>query len=461
MENFDLAINNGLVVNSTHKAFANLGVKDGKISILSDEPISAKHVIDAKGKWVIPGVVDTHVHFALRQGQGEDGVLSEDDYETGPIASAVGGVTTFVDYAICPQKMKLKSFLDERINLADNGSCIDYSFHCGITNTSPEVLEEIPGIVEMGIPSFKFFMTYKKWGFAVDLGFLWGVFNTLKELNGIACLHCEQDDIIEYLRNKYKDERSMEYFGSTRPDFSEEITVAEAAILAREAGSRLHIVHLTTEKALNVIRKAKAEGVKIRTETCPQYLFCSEEDFKREDGYLYTMTPPLRAKSNSEALWKGLLDGSIGILTSDHNAFGKAVKEKLSDWMTVPPGLGGSEMNLTFLHSEGVVKRNMTPERMVELLSTGPAEEFGVAGKGRLEVGYDADLVIFNPDRTKRVTFSDLATPGGFTIYEGTEMQGWPEMTISRGEVIVEDRKFIGKTGRGHFIKRNIDPTKN
>ena len=459
MENYDLAINNGLVINSTHKEHANLGVKDGKITIISKEPISAKNEIDAKGKWVIPGVVDTHVHFALKQGQGDTAVMTEDDYETGPIASAVGGVTTFVDYAICPQDRNPKSFLKERIEMADKGSCIDFGFHCGITNSSPESLKEIQGVVEMGIPSFKFFMTYKKWGFAVDMGFLWGVFNILKELNGTACIHCEQDEIIEFLKVKYKNEKSMEYFGLTRPDFTEEISVAELAILAREAGSRLHVVHLTTEKALNVIRNAKAHGVRIRTETCPHYLFYSDEVFKRKDGYLYTMTPPLRPKGNSEALWKGLMDGSIQILTSDHNALGKEIKLKHPGWLDVPPGLGGSEMNLAFLHSEGVVKRKMTPEKMVDLLSSAPAEEFGVIGKGRLEVGYDADMVVFNPDETKEIKFNELATPGGFSIYEGVKMQGWPEMTISRGEVIVKNRKFVGKTGRGKFIKRSIDPS--
>ena len=460
MNTYDLAVNNGLIVNSTHKEVANLGVKDGKIAIISKEPIPAKTEVDAKGKWVIPGVVDTHVHFALKQGQGDSAVMTEDDYETGPIASAVGGVTTFVDYAICPQDRTLKSFLNERIEMANKGSCIDFGFHSGITNSSLETLKEVQGVVEMGIPSFKFFMTYRKWGFAVGMGFLWEVFKLLKQFNGTACIHCEQDEIIEFLTNEFKDEKSMEYFGLSRPDFSEEISVAELAILAREAGSRLHVVHLTTEKALNVIRNAKAQGVRIRTETCPHYLFYSDEVYKREDGYLYTMTPPLRPKGNSEALWKGLMDGSIQILTSDHNALGKELKKSHPGWMNVPPGLGGSEMSLTFLHSEGVVKRKMTPEKMVDLLSSAPAEEFGVTGKGRLEVGYDADMVVFNPSEVKEIKHNELATPGGFSIYEGVKMQGWPEMTISRGEIIVKNRKFIGKTGRGHFIKRSIDPTK-
>lgn len=459
MTTYDLAVNNGLVVNATHKELANIGVQDGKIVTISQEPLAGKETIDAKGKWVIPGVVDTHIHFALKQGQGDSAVMTEDDYTSGPIASAVGGVTTFVDYAICPQNRTLKDFLQERMALAEKGSCIDYSFHGGITNSSPAALKEIKPVIDMGVPSFKFFMTYRKWGFAVGMGFLLEVFKLLKEYNGVPCIHCEQDEIIEFLREIYKDEKSMDYFGLSRPDFSEEISIAELVILARETGSRLHVVHLSTEKGLNVIRDAKRKGIRVRTETCPHYLFYNDEVFKREDGYLYTMTPPLRPKGNNEALWQGLLDGSIQILTSDHNALGKNIKLAHPHWLDVPPGLGGSEMNLTFLHSEGVVKRGMTPEKMVDLLATAPAGEFGVVGKGKLEVGYDADMVVFNPNEERTVSFKDLATPGGFTIYEGVKMKGWPEMTISRGEVIVKERKFIGKTGRGRFIKRSIDPT--
>ena len=457
MENLDLVINNGLVINSRHKEFVNLGVRDGKISLITTEKLSGAKKIDAEGKWVIPGAIDTHVHYALKQGQGEDAVMTEDDYESGPIASAVGGITTFIDYAICPQKGKLKTFLDERIDLASKGSCIDFSFHCGITNASPESLNQMPGVIEMGIPSFKFFVTYKKWGFAVDLGFLWGAFNLLNELNGVACIHCEQDDIIEFLRATHAAETDMALFGATRPDFTEEIAVAELVILAREAGSRLHVVHLTTQKALNVIKEAQSRGLKIRTETCPHYLYYSDGVYKQDDGYLYTMTPPLRPKGNSDALWEGLKDGSIGIFASDHNALGLGVKNRNPEWLNVAPGLGGSELILTFLHSEGVVKRKMSPEKMVELLSSSPAAEFGVPNKGKLELGYDADIVVFDPNKIREIKHSELATPGGFSIYEGLKMQGWPEITISRGEVIVQDRKFVGNTGRGKYIPRKID----
>lgn len=459
MSQLDLAINNGLVINADGRAGANVGIRDGRIVTISATPLTATRTIDATDKWVLPGVIDPHVHFALRQGQGDDAVETEDDYESGPAAAAVGGVTMFIDFAIAPRTDDPRLFIEERIALADAGSCIDYSFHAGITNPDPAVIGQFGQIVEMGIPSFKFFVTYRKWGFAVDLGFLLEAFETLRELNGVACVHAEQDEILEYLRTKHADEPGLIYHSRTRPDFSEEIAVYELVALARETNSRLYIVHLTAKKALDVIRDAQAQGIAVRTETCPHYLAFTDEVYTEPNGILYTMTPPLRPPGNREALWQGLVDGSISVVSSDHNALGRQVKERRPHWLDVPPGIAGSEMLLTFLHSEGVAIDRLSPERMVELLSAQPAALFGVPNKGAVRVGYDADLVIFDPNKTRTVHHEDLATPGGFTIFEGMTMRGWPTHTISRGDVIVENRTFVGRPGRGRFIEREIDST--
>jgi len=458
MQEFDLAINNGLVINADGRQTASVGISHGKIAALSAAPLQAKRIIDAAGKWVLPGVIDTHVHYKLKQGQGEDAILSDDDYNNGPVAAAVGGVTTFIDFAIAPRAQSPIQFLKERIALAQAGSCIDFSFHSGITNTDPSVLAEFPKIVEMGIPSFKFFVNYKAWGFAVDLGFLLDAMHLLRKLNGAACVHCEQDEILEYLRKKYAGDPALINHSLTRPDFAEEIAIYELMTLARETDSRLYVVHLSTQKGLDLIRWGQADGIRIRTETCPHYLEFSEEVYKQPNGVLYTMTPPLRPVGNQEALWEGLADGSISVVASDHNAFGKVAKESHPHWLDVPPGLAGSEMVLTYLHSQGVTTGNITAERMVELLCANPAMLYGVPNKGAIKVGYDADVVLFDPGKKKVVHHQDLATPGGFTIFEGMEMQGWPEMTISRGKVIVENRKFTGEKGSGRFIERAIDP---
>jgi dihydropyrimidinase len=458
VEKLNLAINNGLVINANGRQKMNVGISKGRIEVLSELPLQADRVIDATGKWVIPGVIDSHVHFTLKQGQGDDVIMSEDDYETGPIASAVGGVTTFIDFAITPRAQSPISFMKERVEMANIGSCIDFSFHAGVTNPNPKVLEEFPEIVKMGIPSFKFFLNYKAWGFAVDLGFLMDVFKTLRELGGVVCVHCENDEIIEYLRRKHAKEPEMINHSITRPDFSEEIAIGELIALARETDSRLYIVHLSTEKGLNLIRLGQAEGLRLRTETCPHYLEFSDEIYLDSKGLLYTMTPPLRPKGNSEALWRGIAEGIISVVASDHNAFGKESKENHPHWLDVPPGIGGSEMILTYLHSQGVNTGRITPEHMVSLISTNPAIIYGVPNKGSVKVGFDADLVVFDPESEREVHFEELATPGGFTIFEGMKMIGWPIMTISRGKVIVENRKFVGQKGSGKFIERVIDP---
>jgi dihydropyrimidinase len=458
VEMHDLAINNGLIVNSTGMTKTNVGIQNGKISSINESPLNGHKVIDAKGKWIIPGVIDAHVHFALKQGQGDDATQTEDDYESGPIASAIGGVTTFLDYAISPRTQSPISYLQERIKLAEQGSCIDFGFHAGITDPNLKMLDLFPQIVSMGIPSFKFFVTYKKWGFAVNLGFLFDAMSHLCQLGGIACVHCEHDEIIEYLREKYASENDLIYHSRSRPDFSEEIAIQEVMTLARETGCRLFIVHLSTSKGLEAIRYGQSKGIKVQTETCPHYLEFSDDVYTDITGRLSVMTPPLRPKGNSEELWKGVRDGSIKIFASDHNALGKVVKEKYSHWSEIPPGLGGSEMLLTYLHSQGVAQGRITPEKMVALLSTNPASLFGIKNKGKVALGYDADLVVFDPQLERTISFQDLVTPAGFTIYEGMKMKGYPEMTMSNGRVIVDRGKFVGQKGSGKFVERKIDP---
>ncbi len=458
MIDFDLVINNGTIVNADGKQKANIGIRNGQIATITTDPIRGDKEVDAAEQWVIPGVIDPHVHFALKQGQGDDATNTEDDYNTGPLAAAVGGVTTFIDFAISPRARSPQDFLKERIALAKAGSPIDFSFHAGVTDPSPEALNEFPKIVDMGIPSFKFFITYRKWEFAVDLGFLYAAMQCLRDLHGAACIHAEDDEIVEWLRAQYAAQPELSYHSWSRPDFSEEISVNDMLTLARETSGLLYIVHLTTQKALNVIRQAKMNGVKVHAETCPHYLEFTDEVYKESEGILYTMTPPLRAPGNKEALWEGLKDRTLSVVSSDHNALSGKLKKRKPHWLDVAPGLAGSEMVLTYLHSQGVATGLLSPERMVELLSANPARLFGVPNKGAIRTGFDADLVIFNPLERRIVHYEDLATPIDFTIFEGMEMTGRPSYTISRGKVIVDHGKFVGQTGSGRFIERTIEP---
>lgn len=456
MADLDLAINGGTVVNADGRFIANVGIRGGRITTLTAEPLAARRVIDATGRYIFPGAIDSHVHFQLQQGQGEKATVTEDDYTTGPISAARGGVTTFIDFAIHPRNVPPLDYLTHRMDMAAAGSCIDFAFHAGITDPRPEIIEQFPAIVDLGIPSFKFFVTYRKWGFAVDLGFLMAAMQKIKLLGGMACLHAEQDEILEWLRTQRAADQDLMQHSLTRPDFSEEIAIYEAAVLARETGCPLYIVHLSTAKGLNVIRRAKADGIPITTETCPHYLAYSDDVYRRPDGVLFTMTPPLRPAGNSDALWHGLADGSISVISSDHNALGAKVKQTRPHFLDVPPGLAGTEHLLPYAYSEGVAKGRLTVERLVELISAAPARIYGLPNKGAVRVGFDADLVVFDPQARYVVQAADQYLPVGFTIFEGLPFTGKPTHTLSQGKVIVEDGQFVGQVGAGRFIERQL-----
>jgi dihydropyrimidinase len=456
MTDLDLALNGGTVVNAEGQTTANVGIRQGRIATLSAEPLAAAKVIDASDHLIFPGVIDSHVHFQLRQGQGEKATVTEDNYTTGPISAARGGVTTFIDFAIHPRDVPPLEYLTDRMDMAAAGSCIDFAFHAGITDPRPEIIAQFPAIVELGIPSFKFFVTYRKWGFAVDLGFLMAAMSKIHELGGMACLHAEQDEILEWLRTEHAGQPELIYHSLTRPDFSEEIAIYEAVVLARETGCPLYVVHLSTAKGLKVIQRARAEGIPVITETCPHYLAYSDEVYHREDGVLFTMTPPLRPPGNAEALWSGLADGSISVVSSDHNALGAKVKQERPHFLDVPPGLAGTEFLLPYLYSAGVAGGRLKIERMVELLAAAPARIYGLPDKGAVRVGFDADLVVFDPRPEYVVHAADQYLPVGFTIFEGMTFIGRPVYTISQGQVIVDHGAFVGRPGAGRFIARQL-----
>ncbi len=456
MADLDLALNGGIVVNADRQEVANVGLRAGRIVALTAQTLAARKVIDATGKLIFPGAIDSHVHFQLQQGQAEKATVTEDDYSTGPISAARGGVTTFIDFAIHPRPIPPLEYLVHRIEMAAAGSCIDFAFHAGITDPRPESIEQFPSNMALGIPSFKLFVTYRKWGFAVDLGFLMAAMKKIKTLGGMACLHAEQDEILEWLRTQHATEQDLIYHSLSRPDFSEEIAIYEAVVLARETACPLYVVHLSTAKGLNVIRRAKADGISIITETCPHYLAFDHDEYHRPDGVLFTMTPPLRSPGNSEALWAGLADRSISVVSSDHNALSAKVKQSRPHFLDVPPGLAGTEFLLPYLYSEGVAEGRITVERMVELLSTAPARIYGLPDKGVVGVGFDADLVIFDPQAQYTVHSADQYLPVGFTIFEGMKFKGRPVYTISQGQVIVDHGQFVGQPGSGRFIARKL-----
>jgi dihydropyrimidinase len=458
---FDLVINDGQVVLPSGRQTASIAISDGIIRTIQTKPLDGYRTIDANGLIVLPGVIDSHVHFQLYQGQEPDATHTADDYTTGPLQAAHGGVTTFVDYAI-PHGRRPLDEIHDRVTQAERGSCIDFAFHCGIVDPVPESLQDMVRLSEEGITSFKFFLTYKRWGFGVDRGFLREALTTCRQDGAIAAVHCEDDDIIEYEREKHHraGETALIWHSWTRPPISESLAVQDVAALAEDTGAAVHVVHLSTARGLDVIRHARSHGVDISTETCPHYLAFSDDIYRSEQGYLYTMTPPLRPPGNREALWSGLQDGSIELVASDHNCFTKAQKlaPDARDFYTVAPGVAGTETLLPFLYTYGVARGRLGLEDVARLLSFAPAQRFGLAQKGLIQVGADADLVVLDPGLTRRPTTDHVLSPAGYSIFEDIELSGWPVYTISRGRIVFDHDRFVGQPGHGRYVARRPRP---
>jgi dihydropyrimidinase len=452
----DLAVNDAVIVNASGSTHGSIGVRDGTITLISSEPLSARREINADGRHVIPGVVDPHCHYRIIQGQGEGALSSSDDYEIGPRSAAFGGVTTFIDFAIQQRGHMAREMVESRIAEASAASVIDFSFHASLTDPRPEVLDEIEPLMDMGIGSFKFFTAYAKWGFYVDLGFLGEAMRRIGARGGTVAIHAENDEILEFWRAKKQAEGpdNLMNHSLSRPELAEEVAILDVAALAAETGATIYIVHLSTTRGLRAINDARRHGVKVLAETCPHYLAFSHDVYAQRDGRYYTMTPPLRAEGNRQALWEGVTQGQIDTIGSDHNSFTRAQKEAANGFMDIPPGVAGSETLLPYILSEGVNAGRISLPRAVELLCTRPAEVFHLPTKGSIEVGRDADLVLLDLDAERVLTDSDLHDPMAYSILDGRRLRGWPVVTISRGEVIVEDGECTGSPGRGRFIPR-------
>ncbi len=453
---YDLVVNNALVVNASGRFTGSIGARGGVIAALEQRPLQGAVEIDAGGKPVIPGVVDPHVHFRIAQGHGPDAVVSSDDYLVGPRAAAFGGVTTFIDFAIQQRGLPARSVVEARIAEAAATSIIDFAFHCSLTDSRHEALDEIEPLMERGIASFKFFMAYAKWGFYVDRGFLQGAMARIAARGGTVAVHAEDDEILEFWRAHYAREAPGEMINHSlsRPELAEELAIHNAARLARETGATLYVVHLSTRRGLDEITAARAAGARIYAETCPHYLAFSHDVYRGPEGLYFTMTPPLRAEGNRQALWEGVRDGRIDVIASDHNSFTRAQKDRASGFLDVPPGLAGSELLLPFVLSEGVNAGRISLERAVALVSANPARIYHLPTKGAIEVGKDADLVVLDLEEERVVSDASLHDPLAYTVFAGWTMRGWPVATISRGEVIVERGECRAQPGRGRFIPR-------
>lgn len=413
-------------------------------------------VIDAGGKYLLPGGVDVHTHFTLDVGAFQ----ASDDFHTGTIAAACGGTTTIVDHpGFGPQNCRLGHQIDLYHRLAEK-SVIDYSFHGVFQHVDDQVLADMGELAKAGITSFKAYLTYG--GKLADPDLL-RILKRAKELGVIICAHCENDAIIAFLTQQMLQNGNGDPCGHprSRPDFCEAEAVYRFLALAKAAGEApVYVVHLSTALGLEAIRSARLHGQKnVFAETCTQYLLLDDTRYDDpREGLKYIMSPPLRGRADNQLLWDGLRTGDIDTLATDHCPF--FMEKKLSglgNFTRAPGGAPGVEARMALMFSEGFMRGRLTLAEVVWACCTNPARVFGLyPQKGALIPGSDADMALFDPDIETTLTKSMLHENVDYTPYEGIKLKGASIMTISRGEVVARNGEFVGTVGRGKFIKRSL-----
>jgi dihydropyrimidinase len=457
---FDTIIVNGRVATAADTYTSDVAITEGKIAAIGQSlpRENAKHIIDAAGKYVFPGGIDVHTHLDMPFG----GTTSADDFETGTRAAAFGGTTTLIDFAIQYKGQTLRTAFDTWMQKASGKAVCDYAFHCIITDLADAQLGEMNALVREGVTSFKLFMAYPG-VFMLDDGSIFKALRAASKNGGLVCMHAENGGAIDVIVQQALAEgkKAPKYHALTRPTTAEAEAVSRAIALAEMAGAPLYIVHLSCNDALEKVREARDRGLPVYAETCPQYLYLSLENMDAPgfEGAKYVFTPPLREKWNQEKLWNGLKTDHLQVVSTDHCPFCFKEQKELGrdDFTKIPNGGPGIEHRMSLIYSGGVAGGRFSVNRFVELVATTPAKLFGLyPRKGTIAIGSDADLVIFNPNRKHTISAKTHHMRVDYSMFEGIEVTGMPDAVLSRGRVVVENDKFLGRAGAGEFLKRAL-----
>src|ERR1700691_4268598 len=455
---FDTLIVNGRVATATDTYTSDVAINDGKISAVGQTlpRENAGKIIDAVGKYVFPGGIDVHTHLDMPFG----GTTSADDFETGTRAAAFGGTTTLIDFAIQYRGQTLRQAFDTWMKKAHDKAVTDYAFHCIITDLGAAQLEEMGELVREGVTSFKLFMAYPG-VFMLDDATIFKAMRQAAKHDGLICMHAENGGAIDVIVQQALAEgkRAPKYHALTRPTTAEAEATSRAIALAEMAGAPVYIVHLSCNDALEKVREARDRGLAAYAETCPQYLYLSLENMEVPgfEGAKYVFTPPLREKWHQEKLWKGLAQDDLQVVSTDHCPFCMKEQKELGrdDFTKIPNGGPGIEHRLSLVYTGGVAGGRFSANRFVQLVSTAPAKLFGLyPRKGTIAAGSDADLVIFDANGEQTISVATHHMKVDYSMFEGTRVKGVTKMVLSRGNIIIENGKFVGRAGAGQFLKR-------
>ncbi|MFN8669339.1 MAG: dihydropyrimidinase [Gemmatimonadaceae bacterium] len=458
---YDLVIRGGTVVTAAETVSCEIGIRDGIITALGRDLGNAREVLDATGRLVLPGGVDAHCHIDQKSSTG---LITADDFYTGGVSAACGGTTTIIPFAAQHRGNSLVQVVRDYEAKAAPRAFVDYAFHLIVSDATPTVLQqELPQLIHEGHPSLKVYLTYDALRLT-DKDVL-AVLQVARREGAITMFHAEHHESIAWHIERLLAEgkTAPKWHPYARPEAAEREATGRACYLAEVTGAPILIVHVSAGSPLDEIRRARARGVHVLAETCPQYLVFTREDLDRSgfEGAKLMFSPPARDRAAQEALWEGLADGSIDIFSSDHAPYryddpqGKKAHGEDAPFTKIPNGVPSLELRLPLLFSEGVKKGRLSLERFVALTATNPARTYGLLPrKGTIAVGSDADVVLWDPDRMHVVSHALLHDRMDYTPFEGMQLTGWPVTTLSRGEVIWHEGEVRGAAGRGRLIHR-------
>jgi len=460
----DLVIRGGTVVTATSTRRADIAVRGGVIEAIGPDlagpAAAAREVVDATGMLVLPGAVDAHTHTRVAIDTAPDRFFVDS------VAAAHGGTTTFLSFnnpgtgsSPAAERSPLTGLAEWR-RVTDGDSAIDFGLSLAISGHAADPLAELAATIDGGVATSKAFMVFD---FRLPDRSLFDAMRLMGERGGMLQVHCEDPVLLDaaIAAHLARGETAPHFHAASRPPYVEAVATARALAFARASDAPVHVVHLSSAAALAEVRAAKAIGVRVSAETCPAYLVMTDDRYDDPDPTrcaCFLIAPPLRSPADRDALWAGLADGSLDLVATDHvpDRLGveKAEAAQGVAFDRISNGAPGIETLLTILYSEGVARGRITLERMVELIATTPARRFGMPTKGALEVGLDADVVVFDPAAQRAIHADDLHHSSDYTPYEGLEVTGAVRDVFVRGAAVIRGGRFVGRRGAGRFVER-------